>query len=115
VALAVSAIALAALWKGLSQGVVATQALPDRLVARWVAQNRLVARQARAEWPSTREYRGSATMGGREWYWVEQIETTGEPLLRRITVAVRANEEEPVLFELEGYLSRPRAGQVPSG
>jgi len=88
VALAVTGIGVGALWIGLSQAIVVTDRLPERVIARWVAQNRLVLRQARGEWPPTREFRGTTRMDGRTWYWREKIESTGEPLLRRITVDV---------------------------
>jgi len=111
VALAVVAFALAALWKGLAQGIAVTQGLPDRVVARWVAQNRLVLRQARHDWPDTRAYSGSQEMAGREWFWQEQVEATEEERMRRVTVRVGTNEEDPSLVSLEGYLYRPQ----PSG
>ena len=63
VALAVTALAIAALWKALSQGMVVAQGLPERSAARWVAHNRIVLRQAAGEWPVPRAYQGSAEMG----------------------------------------------------
>lgn len=110
-ALAVVAFALAALWKGLSQGIVVTQGVPDRVVARWVAQNRLVLRQARNDWPPTRTFRHEDEMAGRTWYVVEQVEQSEEPLMRRVTVSVSAAKQSPALFTLDGYLARPRPGR----
>ncbi len=108
-ALAVVAFALAALWKGLGQGVAVSQGLPDRLVARWVAQNRLVLRQARGDWPEPKEFEGSAGMADREWFWVEQVAETDEPSLRRVTIRVGGDEDDPGLVTLEGFLRQPVA------
>ncbi|MFB6259458.1 MAG: type II secretion system minor pseudopilin GspI [Thiohalorhabdaceae bacterium] len=106
VALAIVAFGLAALWKGLGQGVAVTQSLPERVMARWVAQNRLVLRQARGDWPETRSFDGETEMGGRTWYWQEQVTSTDSERLRRITVKVGTDEADPGLVSLEGYVHR---------
>ncbi|MFP4560582.1 MAG: type II secretion system minor pseudopilin GspI [Thiohalorhabdus sp.] len=113
VALAVVAFALAALWKGLSQGIVVSQSLPDRLMARWVAENRVVLHQARKDWPETRTYEGSSEMGGREWYWREEVQETEEEALRRISVEVGPAEDERDLVSLEGFLRQPQERTTP--
>ena len=105
VALAVMAIAMTALWKGLAQGVAVSQGMSDRVVARWVAENRIVERQVMDEWPDPRAYNGTEQMGGRTWYWQEQIATTGQDNLRSITVSVGL-EAESALISLQGFLHR---------
>lgn len=107
VALAVTALAIAALGKALSQGIVVAQGLPERSAARWVAHNRIVLRQAAGEWPALRAYRGSAEMGGREWHWEEQVSATEEPRLRRLTVKVGRTPEALSVATLEGFLRQP--------
>ena len=108
VALAVTAIGLGALWMSMSHEITVTRNLPDRIIAGWVAQNRIVQRQVQDQWPDPRTYSGSEEMGGRKWYWQEQISSTDEPLLRRITVSVGSDPLSLSLFSLEGYLQRPR-------
>jgi general secretion pathway protein I len=107
VALAVVAIGMAALWKGLSQGQAVSQALPDRIQARWVAQNHLLTRQLMEEWPDTRTYTGTEVMGGREWYWQEQVSNTDVPEIRRITIQV-GHAADAFVIVVEGYLHRTR-------
>ena len=114
-ALAIVAFGLAALWKGLGQGIAVTQGLPDRVMARWVAQDRLVLRQARGDWPDTRTYDGETEMGGRTWFWEEQVSTTDSERLRRVTVSVGASEEDPSLVSLEGYVHRAEPEGAPGG
>ena len=108
VALAVMVIAMTALWKGLAQGITVSQGMTDRVTARWVAQNRIVSRQVMGEWPDTREYSGTAKMGGRTWYWREQVATTGQSQMRSITVRVGVDEDS-TLISLQGFLQRPEA------
>jgi general secretion pathway protein I len=106
-ALLVVAIAMAALWKGLLQGQYVSQELPDRILARWVAQNHLVTRQVMGEWPDARTYTGTESMAGREWFWEEQVSDTTVSNMRRVTVTV-GRSEGSVLYQLEGYLHRTR-------
>ena len=107
VALALTAVGLAALWNVLNQGVVISGALPDRVVARWVAHNRVVLRQAGSQWPEPQVYRGAEEMAGRTWHWEEEIATTSEPRLRRITVRVGASPEALTLATLDGFIRQP--------
>ena len=115
VALAVISFGLAGLWKGLNQSINVADALPDRVIARWVAQNRLVLRQARSDWPQTREYNGVDKMDGREWYWQEKVRATEDPLLRKVTVFVRTGKKTNPIYSIEGYLKRPRPGANQGG
>ena len=105
--MAVMVIGLAALWKVLGQGVAVTDALPDRVVARWVAHNRVVLRQAAGQWPDTQVYRGRERMAGKTWYWEEEIGTTPEPRLRRITVRVGDSPGALTLVTLDGFIRQP--------
>lgn len=108
IALAIMTFGLAALWKSLSQSVLVSQALPERVIARWVAQDRITRRQAQEEWPPARSFNGMVEMAGRQWYWQETIEMTEEPLLRRITIEVSRDEQARPIFSFEGFVSRPR-------
>lgn len=106
-ALAVMVIAMAALWKGLAQGIAVGQGLSDRVQARWVAQNRIEMRQIMREWPDARTYEGTEEMGGRTWYWSEQITETPQPEMRSIRVSVGLMEKSSLL-SLSGMLHQPR-------
>jgi general secretion pathway protein I len=107
-AMAVLVIGLSAMWLGVTRGYNLTTGLPDRMMAKWVAANRLVEMQAGGQWPVARTYAGTEMMGGRQWYWEEQITATEEPMMRRVMVRVGAGENKLTLFNLEGYLIRPR-------
>jgi general secretion pathway protein I len=107
-AMAVLVIGLSALWLGVTRGYSLTTGLPDRVMAKWVAANRLVELQAGGQWPAARLYAGTDMMGGRTWFWEEQITATQEPMMRRVTLRVGAGKNKQALFNLEGYLIRPR-------
>lgn len=105
VALAVVAIAMAALWKGLLQGQYVSTELPDRIVARWVAQNHIIMRQIMEEWPETRTYSGQESMAGKNWFWEEIIASTTVADMHRVTVNVGRADDE-IIYTLEAYLHR---------
>lgn len=107
VALALTAVGLAALWNVLNQGVAVSSALPDRVVAKWVAHNRVVLRQAGGQWPEPQMYRSTEVMAGKTWHWEEEVATTSEPRLRRITVRVGASPEALTLATMEGFIRQP--------
>ena len=116
VALAVVALAVAALMRGLGQGVNVATALPERLQARWVAENRLAQHQIRDDWPEPDTYEGSVEMGGREWFWVEAVEETQQAGLRRIQVRVGPGEEDRDRVTLDGFVVRvPEDMALPGG
>ena len=108
VALAVFAITAGALWKGMSGGYFLAEGLPDRMLARWVANNLIIELQAGEQWPNTRVYSGSEWMGGRQWYWEQQVSSTDDPMLRRVNIRVGKLPGQLTLANLEGYLRRPR-------
>lgn len=108
VALAIASFALVALWKVLGQGMFITGELPDRVLAGWVAHNHIVLRQATGHWPDTGIYEGHEEMAGITWYWEEEVETTSEPRLRRITIEVGEDVEFRSLVTLEGFIHQVR-------
>ena len=104
VALAVLTIALTALWKAQEQGIIVTDTLPDRALARWVAHNRLALRQASGQGLEPRVYRGSEQQGGRTWFWEERVTTTSESQLLSIHVTVGPAPADLSLFSLRGFV-----------
>lgn len=110
VALAVLAIALAAVMRAMAQAIDTTATLRQHEVALWVAQNRLVQHEMSQDWPSVDTTDGDADMGGRKWYWREQVSTTPEPKIRRIEITIRETaESKETVAKLVGYLRNPAA------
>lgn len=88
VALAIVAVALAAAGRAL--GVVTDNAaeLKLRLLAGFVAENRLSELAARRAWPAPGHYEGTEHQGGVDFAWRVQVSTTPHPLFRRVEVRV---------------------------
>ena len=110
VALAIVAIGLAAAVRATSQVIAGTESARLRLVANWVAQDRLAEHSARADWLSPGTESGSASQGPFTFAWRETVSATSDPSLRRIDIAV-AGAERPdyVVARLTGYLFAPEA------
>jgi general secretion pathway protein I len=105
VALAVLAIALAAVMRTMALAIDTTATLREHEIAMWVAQNRLVQHQMSRDWPAPDTTEGDTEMGGRKWYWREQVSTTPEPKIRRIEITVRATAgSTDTAARLVGYL-----------
>lgn len=111
VALSILAVALLAASRASGLTVTASADHRDRLLANWVADNRLAFHQSRDSWPAPGEYGGGERQAGLEFLWREQVSATPNPRFRRVEVTVRrASEGVRVLATRVGFLLR-REGQ----
>lgn len=109
VALAVLAIAMAAVIKGVGANVSNAGYMRDRTLAHWVAMNKVTESQVRRDWPDPPEEEGTALMGEREWHWTIIVEETPDPEVRRMDVEVRASaDDQQALTRLTSYLVNPQ-------
>lgn len=105
VALAILAISMAAVSRTASSSIHHVEALRTRVIANWVAQNRLAMHQARADWPAPGIQTGEEAHAGQTYPWQEEIIATPNPTMRRIVVSVYAPDDtKHTLRELTGYL-----------
>lgn len=112
IALAILAIALAAAARATSSVTDTSDALRRRLLAEWVAQNRLNERIARREIPSVGVAEGSAEQGKLSWRWRETV--TEEPLFRRVEIRVfTADRPDYAAASLAGFFAKPEISGVP--
>jgi general secretion pathway protein I len=88
VALAILAVALAAAVRSASVAADGTLELKERLLATWVAQNRIAEYAARPVWPEIGTRAGNAEQGGVAFAWRETVTATPNPLFRRVEVQV---------------------------
>ncbi|MBC7945550.1 MAG: type II secretion system minor pseudopilin GspI [Burkholderiales bacterium] len=109
IALAVVAIALGAAVRAVGGVTDHSLEASGRILASWVAQNRLAEHIARRDWPEAGETRGTAEQGARSWLWKEIVSETPNPGFRRIEIKVGAdgNDEDYVRARLIGYLANP--------
>ncbi len=105
VALAILAIAMAAVSRTASSGIHHVEALRTRVIADWIAQNRLANHQALSDWPAPGIRTGSEDQAGQTYPWQEEVISTPNPTMRRIVVSVFAPDDTTFkLRELTGYL-----------
>ena len=109
VALAVLAIALGAILRTAGIETQHTEELRMRLLADWVAQNRLALHSANGDWLPTGFQNGEDTQAGIRFIWKEEISATPNPAFRRIEIGIYAPEDDKyVLRKLTGYLVQQR-------
>jgi general secretion pathway protein I len=108
VALAVLSLALIAALRASSMGVVNSGEIHDRLLAGWVAENRLAEHRARRDWLPVGVYQGDTLQGGKQFRWEEKVTSTQNAQFLRVEVRVFDGERPSVaLGRLSGFLVRP--------
>jgi general secretion pathway protein I len=91
------------------QGTQAAGELRLRLLAGWVAENRLAEHRARGAWLPVGIARGTQSQGGVELAWREEVISTPHPAFRRVDVFVSAPAQESrSLARLTGFLLQPK-------
>ena len=108
VALAVLALALMAALRASSIGVSNSGEIRDRLLAGWVAQNRLAEHRARRDWLPVGVFQGEATQGGMLFRWEEKVNSTPNTQFLRVEIRVFApGKPDAALGSMSGFLVRP--------
>jgi general secretion pathway protein I len=109
VALAIISIALLAALRGAGQATNAVGELRLRLLAGWVAEDRIAEHRARGDWLPLGIARGAQSQGGMEFAWREEVIATPNPAFRRVDVFVSAPADESrALARLTGFVVQPR-------
>jgi general secretion pathway protein I len=109
VALAIVSIALMAALRAAGQGTNAVSELRLRLLAGWVAENRLAEHRARGDWLPLGIGRGTQSQGGVELAWREEVIATPHPAFRRVDVFVSASAADTrPLARLTGFVVLPQ-------
>lgn len=105
IALAILAIALSAVLRATSASTSHVDDLRQRVMADWVAQNRLALHAGRGDWLPVGTQQGEAVQAGLTFIWNEKIIATPNPAFRRIEVNVASAEMPQLkLRQLSGYL-----------
>jgi general secretion pathway protein I len=105
VALAILAVTLGAVGRAASSSVQHADAVRERVLADWVAQNRLALHAARGDWLPVGVQNGTEEQAGRQFTWHEEIFATPNPALRRIVVNVYSpNDAQYSLRKMTAYL-----------
>lgn len=105
VALAILAIAMAAVMRATGAGINHAETMRMRVLADWVAQNRMALHVARGDFLSPGIQNGEEIQAGVRLVWKEDIGDTPNPAFRRIEISVYAPEDtEYALRRLTGFL-----------
>lgn len=109
VALAILAVALAAVMRATGASTSHAETMRIRVLADWVAQNRLAQHAARGDFLPPGIQNGEETQAGIRLVWKEEIGVTPNPAFRRIEVSVYAPDDpEYALRKLSGFLVQYR-------
>ena len=106
VALAVLAIALTAAAHALGGAADTTGELRLRMLARWVAEDRLAELELRGEWPALDTKEGDAEMGGRKFHWIQETGVTPVTKMRRVEMSVLLPGAKVPLVRLTGFVEQ---------
>jgi general secretion pathway protein I len=108
VALAIVSIALMAALRAAGQGTNAAGELRSRMLAGWVAEDRLAEHRARGDWLALGIARGTQRQGGVDFAWREEVIATPNSAFRRVDLFVSAPAEESrPLARLTGFVVLP--------
>ncbi|MEA1888788.1 MAG: type II secretion system minor pseudopilin GspI [Pseudomonadota bacterium] len=105
IALGIVAVGILAVSRVITGYAETTATLEQRMVANWVAANRLEELRMLADKPVPGATHGSEEMADRLWYFRETFSTTADPLLFRVDVIVFTDRDETdQAGMLTGYL-----------
>lgn len=111
VALAVFAVVAVTVYTRSGDTLIQLQSLEQRTVADWIAQNELALARIQQRLEDEPLALGTTSkellMGGRDWTVTMRVESTSNPWLRRLDVAVApARERDPARYQVVGYVGR---------
>lgn len=107
VALAILAVALSAALRASAGSTGHVEEMRTRLLADWVAQNRLATEIARGSFPDAgAQLDGEATQAGVRLLWHEEVSGTPNPAFRRVEITVfLPDAPKHALRRLVGFLT----------
>ncbi len=107
IALVILAVALAAAGRATGNSINAAHVLKHRMLAEWVAQNRLNQEILDRHFPSVGEQSGDAAQAGQTFTWRETTSGTENPSFRKVEIKVfAAGDNAYSLARLTGFLSK---------
>lgn len=108
IALAILAVGLAAATRAVGIASDSSFALEQRLVAQWVAQDRVNEIRARSIWPEIGSSEGEAEQAGQRLVWMQTVSGTPHRAFRRVDVkVVLPGKLSHSLATLTTYVYRP--------
>lgn len=108
VALTIFAVGVLATLRAMGIAIGGGDEQRTRLLAGWVAQNRLAEIRVMGRFPPIGVNEGEVTMGGQRYFWREETNGTPNPLFRRVDVTIRVDKSDGhALSRLSGFAVEP--------
>ena len=93
IALFIFALTGTAIMKAASDHLTGVAQIEDITFATWVANNRLTQLHIDTTWPVKNNQKGEQEMGGRKWYWQQQVTKTNDNDMVQVLVSVSLDEQ----------------------
>ena len=106
IALAILAIAISAAYRSIGITIEQQPELRDRLLADWVAQDRLVQHRITGYWTDDSETNGQTEQGGQIFVWKESFKNTDNRNFREVTISVFKPEGDHLVAQMRGFITR---------
>lgn len=107
VALALLAIVLSATFRALGMATQTAGDLRQRLLADWVAENRLSELRASRLFPDPGSFSGMVEQAGQQFHWRQEVAATSSPRLRRVDILVFTEPgDSRVISRLSAHLAK---------
>jgi general secretion pathway protein I len=108
VAVVIVAVGMGAAILAVNQNVYNASYLRDKIMASWVAENRLTELRLSGTTPKVEETTGDAEMGDVRWLWRQKVSETGVANLLRVDIQVSSElEPQGSLISLSGFVGVP--------
>ncbi len=109
VALAILAVALSSAIRASSAAIQTAGDLRLRVLAAWVAENRLAELRALRAWPAAGVSEGNVEMVGEPLQWQQTVTSTPNERFRRLEISVvrTGDRQEAALVRQVAYLTQP--------
>ncbi|MGS2721116.1 type II secretion system minor pseudopilin GspI [Paraglaciecola aestuariivivens] len=92
VALLIFALTATAIMKSASEHLRGVAQIEEITFATWVANNRLTALHIDTSWPIKNNLKGQQEMGGRLWFWQQNVNKTSNQDMVQVVVSVGLDE-----------------------
>lgn len=111
IALSILAVTAAGLVKAATDNIRHAEHLENKMLASWIAMNKLTELQVMQAWPSTGDNTDTVEMANREWWVKVEVSQTEEKRLRRVDIRVglkadTASDEENSISSLTGFIGQ---------
>lgn len=93
-ALAVAVVIIGAASNAMLRGQDVHIRISDRILSLWVAKNQLEEMKITHAWVAPRRYEGEADLGGRKWWYLQEVSKTSDPDIRKVVVRVYADADK---------------------